>query len=71
MTFPAGGEIGDEVHENTDLIITFVASADHADLNGVAEVVAGRWSWSGDSSLNPAPWDPHKAEESWRRPRRQ
>ena len=34
MTVPAGGEIGEEVHEHTDKILTFVAGTGEADLNG-------------------------------------
>ena len=34
MTVPAGGEIGDEVHEHTDQILTFVSGTGEADLNG-------------------------------------
>ena len=34
MTIPPGGEIGDEVHEHTDQILTFVSGIGEADLNG-------------------------------------
>ena len=34
MTIPTGGEIGEEVHEHTDQILTFVAGTGEADLNG-------------------------------------
>ena len=34
MTIPVGGEIGDEVHENTDQILTFVSGTGEATLNG-------------------------------------
>ncbi len=34
MTVPPGGEIGDEVHEHTDQILTFVSGTGEADLNG-------------------------------------
>ena len=34
MTIPAGGEIGEEVHEHTDQILTFVSGEGEADLNG-------------------------------------
>ncbi|WP_298458166.1 cupin domain-containing protein [uncultured Cellulomonas sp.] len=34
MTIPAGGEIGDEVHQSTDQILTFVSGTGEADLNG-------------------------------------
>lgn len=33
-TIPPGREIGEEVHEHTDQILTFVAGTGHADLNG-------------------------------------
>ncbi|MDN5894664.1 MAG: cupin domain-containing protein [Nocardioides sp.] len=34
MTIPVGGEIGDEVHETTDQILTFVSGTGTADLAG-------------------------------------
>lgn len=34
MTIPPGGQIGDEVHEHTDQILTFVSGTGEADLNG-------------------------------------
>ena len=34
MTVPVGGEIGDEVHETTDQILTFISGTGEADLNG-------------------------------------
>ncbi|MTV27955.1 cupin domain-containing protein [Nitriliruptoraceae bacterium ZYF776] len=34
MTIPPGEEIGDEVHEHTDQILTFIAGSGHADLAG-------------------------------------
>lgn len=34
MTIPPGGEIGDEVHEGTDQILTFVSGEGEADLAG-------------------------------------
>lgn len=34
MTIPVGGEIGDEVHESTDQILTFVSGTGTADLAG-------------------------------------
>lgn len=34
MTVPVGGEIGDEVHEHTDQILTFISGTGEADLNG-------------------------------------
>ncbi|AWH95442.1 MULTISPECIES: cupin domain-containing protein [Mycobacteriales] len=39
MTIPVGGEIGDEVHENTDQILTFVSGTGEADLQGHTHVV--------------------------------
>lgn len=34
MTIPVGGEIGEEVHEHTDQILTFVSGTGKADLAG-------------------------------------
>lgn len=34
MTIPAGGEIGDEVHETTDQLLSFVSGSGEADLDG-------------------------------------
>jgi mannose-6-phosphate isomerase-like protein (cupin superfamily) len=34
MTVPPGGEIGEEVHEHTDQILTFVSGAGEADVAG-------------------------------------
>lgn len=34
MTVPVGGEIGDEVHETTDQLLTFVSGSGEADLDG-------------------------------------
>lgn len=34
MTVPVGGEIGDEVHEHTDQILTFISGTGEADLSG-------------------------------------
>lgn len=34
MTVPVGGQIGDEVHPDTDQILTFISGTGHADLNG-------------------------------------
>ena len=34
MTIPPGGQIGEEVHEHTDQILTFVSGTGEADLNG-------------------------------------
>lgn len=34
MTVPVGGEIGDEVHDTTDQILTFISGNGEADLNG-------------------------------------
>lgn len=34
MTIPVGGEIGDEVHDTTDQLLTFVSGSGEADLDG-------------------------------------
>jgi mannose-6-phosphate isomerase-like protein (cupin superfamily) len=34
MTVPVGGEIGDEVHEHTDQILTFISGTGEGDLGG-------------------------------------
>lgn len=34
MTIPVGGEIGDEVHEHSDQVLTFVSGTGEADLAG-------------------------------------
>ncbi len=34
VTIPAGREIGEEVHENTDQVLTFISGAGEADLAG-------------------------------------
>ncbi|MGP5218956.1 cupin domain-containing protein [Arthrobacter rhombi] len=34
MSIPAGGEIGDEIHPNTDQILTFLSGSGEADLSG-------------------------------------
>lgn len=34
MSVPAGGEIGDEVHPDTDQILSFISGYGEADLNG-------------------------------------
>ena len=34
MTIPAGGEIGEEIHENTDQVLTFISGTGEADLAG-------------------------------------
>lgn len=39
MTIPVGGEIGDEVHETTDQLLTFVSGTGHADLDGHTHAV--------------------------------
>ena len=39
MTVPVGGEIGDEVHETTDQLLTFVTGTGEADLNGHTHAV--------------------------------
>jgi mannose-6-phosphate isomerase-like protein (cupin superfamily) len=40
MTLPAGGEIGDEVHEDTDQILTFVSGTGEARVGPDARSVA-------------------------------
>jgi len=40
MTIPAGGEIGEEVHEDTDQILSFVSGTGEADLAGRTTAVA-------------------------------
>lgn len=39
MTIPVGGEIGDEVHETTDQILTFISGSGEADLNGETHAI--------------------------------
>src|SRR5690625_2861731 len=34
MTIPPGEEIGDEVHDHNDQILTFISGTGHADLEG-------------------------------------
>jgi mannose-6-phosphate isomerase-like protein (cupin superfamily) len=40
MTIPPGGEIGDEIHQNTDQILTFVSGSGEADVAGQTRRVA-------------------------------
>ena len=40
MTIPPGGEIGEEVHEDTDQILTFVSGAGEARVAGKKKAVA-------------------------------
>jgi mannose-6-phosphate isomerase-like protein (cupin superfamily) len=40
MTIPPGGEIGDETHEHTDQILTFVSGTGEADVAGQTRHVA-------------------------------
>lgn len=40
MTIPVGGEIGEEVHEDTDQILSFVSGTGEADLAGQTTAVA-------------------------------
>jgi mannose-6-phosphate isomerase-like protein (cupin superfamily) len=40
MTIPPGGEIGDETHQNTDQILTFVSGSGEADVAGQTLSVA-------------------------------
>ena len=49
MTIPPGGEIGDEVHEGTDQILTFVSGEGEADLAGHTHPVD-----AGDQCIVPA-----------------
>lgn len=39
MTIPPGGEIGDEVHETTDQLLSFVSGSGEADLDGHTHAV--------------------------------
>lgn len=39
MTVPVGGEIGDEVHETTDQLLSFVSGTGEADLDGHTHAV--------------------------------
>ena len=49
MTIPPGGEIGEEVHEDTDQILTFVSGTGKATVSGTEKNVA-----SGDLVVVPA-----------------
>lgn len=49
MTVPVGGEIGDEVHPETDQILTFVSGTGHADLEGHTHPIE-----AGDQCVVPA-----------------
>ena len=49
MTIPPGGEIGEEVHEDTDQILTFVSGTGKAMVSGTEKNVA-----SGDLVVVPA-----------------
>lgn len=49
MTIPVGSEIGDEVHPDTDQILTFVSGTGHADLAGHTHAVE-----AGDQCAVPA-----------------
>ncbi len=40
MTIPPGGEIGEEVHEDTDQILTFVSGTGEATVSGSKKAVA-------------------------------
>ena len=40
MTIPPGGEIGEEVHEDTDQILTFVSGTGEATVSGQKKQVA-------------------------------
>lgn len=39
MTIPVGGEIGDEVHDTTDQLLTFISGTGQADLDGHTHAV--------------------------------
>lgn len=49
MTVPVAGEIGDEVHETTDQILTFISGTGEADLAGETYPIKG-----GDQCAVPA-----------------
>lgn len=49
MTIPVGGEIGEEVHENTDQVLTFISGTGEADLAGHTHPIEG-----GDQCAVPA-----------------
>ena len=49
MTIPPGGEIGEEVHEDTDQILTFVSGTGEATVSGTKKQVT-----SGDLVVVPA-----------------
>jgi len=49
MTIPPGGEIGDEVHEDTDQILTFISGSGYADLEGESHPIE-----AGDQCAVPA-----------------
>src|SRR3954471_6019698 len=49
MTIPPGGEIGEEVHDDTDQILTFVSGTGEAKVSGRTKVVA-----AGDLVVVPA-----------------
>lgn len=49
MTIPVGGEIGDEVHDTTDQLLSFVSGSGEADLDGETHTVD-----SGDLCAVPA-----------------
>jgi mannose-6-phosphate isomerase-like protein (cupin superfamily) len=49
MTIPPGGEIGEEVHEDTDQILTFVSGTGEARVSGAKKQVA-----AGDLVVVPA-----------------
>jgi quercetin dioxygenase-like cupin family protein len=40
MTIPAGGEIGEETHEDTDQMLTFVSGTGETDVAGQSRQVA-------------------------------
>ncbi|QAV70990.1 cupin domain-containing protein [Salinibacterium sp. UTAS2018] len=49
MTIPAGGDIGEEIHENSDQILTFISGTGAADLAGHTHPIEG-----GDQCAVPA-----------------
>lgn len=49
MTIPAGGEIGKEVHENTDQVLTFISGTGEAELAGHTHPIE-----AGDQCVVPA-----------------
>lgn len=46
MAIPVGGDIGAEVHENTDQVLTFISGSGEADLAGRTHPVASGDQWA-------------------------